>query len=835
MNKAFNLPQPKSRLDASKGQEAAEFLLNKPEGQRWLLAVQVGNFIVHDGWVPSRENPNDRTVATTLTEDISDESRTSIVVEAMPYDLQTGHEILIQTGDWTNPPLWHDEGYIKVYVDGGVSEGDTTIPIDDGNGNPVTITASTGDRVLSDFQSLWLTHAREQTKAAMQDFMTGFVNAGGKVEGIAFDTETSIPATKGIKHDPRWDDPSMGVDGVSWKEKLAPVTIDEVINDNGGGRKWSAEISHRAIPGAINEAVVDVIQEDFPGASASDYHDSGITESEIHNAPNSDGRMKPLPHIVGTHATWPLYSSIRTLVKQSLEGIRPEGPLPYSYGNSAWATLRYQVKFVRTMVRENDGNVQPWIPYEGLTDSFFNVDTRETKYWEEHLIQMALHTDPNVPLLFWNARDGGGTGGSDEDDLHFNSVLQEVNTQLDGQMPTLVTSENITWTTDAITTAVDLPGKRLWRVTVRRVDPWDERESNTPDDSPINVSLSNGDTVTVPTGEVGFWYETDKNTTLSASFTHPPADNLLPSDDWIDLTSGVWTKQDPDTEITTGVDDPDGGNSAFNVNGLLVSDVLQLEPNTWYAVSFWGRGGGTNAKWWITKEDNSDTYSRGFFNNDAWSDGNWHRTRAQFRTDGTGKARLKFPLGGVKNVDVYRFMLNRGKLAGPYEAPEESASSAQTLVLQKGGNLVSTAVQPSDPDLETVFGDATSALAQVETENGQVFDPDTGTNEIGTWDGSAAYKIYAEAPTSFAVEGTALDSASVSLNEGWNWLPYLDSTRVAIDPALQPIQNELIMVKDETGRVYRPSQGTTQIDSLEPGAAYKILLENPVTLVYPLQ
>jgi hypothetical protein len=172
---------------------------------------------------------------------------------------------------------------------------------------------------------------------------------------------------------------------------------------------------------------------------------------------------------------------------------------------------------------------------------------------------------------------------------------------------------------------------------------------------------------------------------------------------------------------------------------------------------------------------------------------------------------------------------------GPYQDPNPQETESQYIPLQKGGNLVSTAVQPSDPDLEAVFGDAVSSLAQVETEDGQVFDPDDGTDEIGTWDANEAYNIYAETPTSFEVEGTALDSASVSLDEGWNWLPYLDSTSVGVDQAFDSIQGELVMVKDETGRVYRPAENINQLETLEPGTAYKIYLNAPVTLTYPLK
>ena len=180
-------------------------------------------------------------------------------------------------------------------------------------------------------------------------------------------------------------------------------------------------------------------------------------------------------------------------------------------------------------------------------------------------------------------------------------------------------------------------------------------------------------------------------------------------------------------------------------------------------------------------------------------------------------------------------MLNEGKVEGAYTPPTAPSPGSQEISLQKGGNLVSTNVDPTYPDLEAVLGGATSSIARVVTQDDQVFDPSEGTDEIGTWDPTEAYTIYAESPASFDVEGTVLGAEEVSLDAGWNWLPHLGSTSVPVDQAFDTIQNDLVMVKDETGRVYRPAQDTDQIGSLQPGTAYKILLENPVVLSYPLE
>ncbi len=820
------------RIDEQDGADLAAQLSDNPPGTRWVLAAQAANFIAHDGWVPYRDNEHDRTIATTLTKDISGEDRTSIAVESMPYDLSDGHELVIQTGDPSNPPLLKGEDRILAYVDGGVSQGDTSISIDDGNGNPVTITASSGDRVLSDFQSVWVTHAREQIKADMQTLMTGFVNNGGELDGVALDTELSIDPNKGIKHDPRWDDPSKGFnDGESMKEYLQPYTIQEVLdNPNGdGATEWNKEINNRIKAEALNEAVFDVVREDFSNAKGSDWNKDGVTESEAPNALNADGKLTYDKYVFGTHGNYGLYASVRSLNKLNLSS-KPGPTLLYSYGDSPWATLRWQTKFIRTMVRENDGAVQPWLAYHNCCGGGFYFGTVTKNYHREHWIQMALHTDPEVPILYFNP----SAESTDPKDRDVDSYMGEVNEAVGGQVWSDVTATNIDWTTDLIATSVDLPTKRVWRVSVKRVDPSDNRS--------ITVSVSNGDTITISGGEVGAWYETGLNESPTFSYTHPPVDNILPSDDWGDFTSDVWNvspRAGSGASVSGGDSDPDGGNGAYRIQDEYRSNELSLQSGDTYTFSIWHRKKNGLAR--IRVRPANDLSSRlGKINNtnEGWNDGNWHRTRITFDVpSGVSSVIIEidaFQFGWGDNY-FYQPMLNKGKLEGPHEHPGESVGASQSLSLQKGGNLVSSSIQPVGPDLETVLGSAAASIAKIETEDGKVFEPDTGTDEIGTWDSSEAYKIHAETPTSFSIEGIPLDGTEVSLGEGWNWLPYPDSTSVAINQALEPIQDDLVMVKDETGRVYRPAQGTDQIGSLEPGAAYKILLENPVTLSYPLE
>ncbi len=816
-------------------QEVVNKLDGLPDGMRWITPVGFSFYIVRDNYQSDRENPNDRTEATKLTEDISGENRTSIAVESLPYDLSDGHELAIQTGDPSNVPLTWDD-VILVYVDGGATSGDTSISIDDGSGNPVTITASSGDRVLSDHQSPWLDHATAQMKAAMEGFMQQFVDNGGHLDGIAHDAELNVEPVEAIKHDPRFDDASEWFDGKSVKEVIndAGYTMDEVLASQGDPNKaWDALIGKRALAEGLNESTFQPAKEYFPDLKGSNYGNTGVEKQTAEDVrPNQDGQAQWHKYLFGTHGSMPLYSSIRS-ARTGFKFLG--GSIPFKYNDDPFSVVRWTAQVARGIHRDTGGKFQPWITYENLNDFFFQVDTKDTPYYEEYLRQTALHVDSGAPLLFFNARGAGGGGGSDENDLEVDAIFQEINAKLDNESFSTVTTGLIEWDSDLIVTAVETSEKRLYRVAVRRVQ-------TKPTVGDITVSVSNGDSITVPQGEVGFWYETSVGNTLT--FTHdgiPAKDNVLPDDTWLDWNSDNYTFVNSGEDgafLEGGVGDPDGGTDAYRFSGRIESNTIPVDANQLYTFTVWLKTVGANSEFEIHRADDTGRLVRIV---PGTADGSyqkaWQRARLIFRapSDGTDIMIKQKALTGIVKQHVYRPMLHKGEGMAPFQGPDDALGTSQTLSLRQGGNLVSSVVQPADPDLETVLGSAVTSITQIKTEGGQVFDPDTGTDEIGTWEAGKPYNVYAKASTSFDVQGTVLDSASVSLDDGWNWLPYPDSTSVAIDQALEPIQNDLVMVKDETGRVYRPAQSTNQIQSLEPGTAYKILLENPVTLSYPLE
>ncbi|WP_251979807.1 hypothetical protein [Salinibacter ruber] len=738
------------------------------------------------------------------------------------FAMSSGEKIWIQTGDPSNPPLT-DSDVIPAYLTADAAQGATMLSIDDGSGNPVTITASQGDRVLSNTQSPWIIHAKEEVANKFDNYMQGFVDAGGQADVIFIDMETSISETIRMSQDPRWDDASMGLDGKSLKKFVqdSPYTLQEIIDAGPGdpASNWSkAEFTGKLLSDAVEEALFDVAQSHFPDIQGSDYSQTGVTEAN--SVWDTDGNERWNPHVFGTHGSHPLYASIRQFSNTTPDGsgkVNDVGTHPY-------AVTHWQVRYVRGMHQSTGGKVMPWLTYENLIDSFFNLEVRDTPYYEEHVRHMALHTDSDVPVLYFNARgDGGPDKGDDQQDLNFNSVLAGLNSQISADSYQTVTTQKPAWDTDVFATAIETPNKRLWRVTAMRVDPKDDRD--------IVVDVSNGDTVTIPGGSVGAWYETAKGVDVTFSYQHPPVDNLLASNSWLDFQSSVWNVPGGATKVS----DPDGGMDAYDVDTdpTATSNDITLDPGA-YTFSVWVKRGSNNANMRVMSVG-GDRLAGTSIKKDDPRYADWVRKRLTFEIGSSQSGMFVELAGNRSNLFLYKPMINEGKRAGPYAPPEAPSPGSQEISLQKGGNLVSTAVDPTYPDLEAVLGGATSSIARIVTQDDQVFDPSEGTDEIGTWDPTEAYTIYAESPASFDVEGTVVGAEEVSLDAGWNWLPHLGSTSVPVDQAFDTIQNDLVMVKDEAGRVYRPAQGTDQIGSLEPGTAYKILLETPVTLSYPLE
>jgi len=168
------------------------------------------------------------------------------------------------------------------------------------------------------------------------------------------------------------------------------------------------------------------------------------------------------------------------------------------------------------------------------------------------------------------------------------------------------------------------------------------------------------------------------------------------------------------------------------------------------------------------------------------------------------------------------------------QAPLPPTGTQHVVGLIAGWNLVSTYTDPQDPGMNAVFAGIMGNLVEVRDEHGGVYRPG-GTNTIGSWNPRESYMVNVQSAVSLTFEGALLNPGStpISLDAGWNLVPYLRNTSMPVDQAVASIASRLVMVKDEHGRIYDPAFGINTIGNLQPGQGYKINVSQGTTLTYP--
>jgi hypothetical protein len=135
--------------------------------------------------------------------------------------------------------------------------------------------------------------------------------------------------------------------------------------------------------------------------------------------------------------------------------------------------------------------------------------------------------------------------------------------------------------------------------------------------------------------------------------------------------------------------------------------------------------------------------------------------------------------------------------------------------------------------MDSVFAGLQSQPVEVENEDGEHYRPADNVNEIGTWNSKEAYVVYTEADATLSIQGESLESRSVELEQGWNWVPYIHDEPLPVEEALSSIADALVLVKGEEGRAYAPDKGIEVLETMEPGEGYKVYVSESVTLTYP--
>ena len=165
---------------------------------------------------------------------------------------------------------------------------------------------------------------------------------------------------------------------------------------------------------------------------------------------------------------------------------------------------------------------------------------------------------------------------------------------------------------------------------------------------------------------------------------------------------------------------------------------------------------------------------------------------------------------------------------------ENNTEISQDIQLPFGWSIISTYIDPTNPNVTDVFSNITSLII-LKNEVGMVYWPQYGVNNIGNWTIGEGYQAKVSAAALLTVSGDLIipESTTLSLNSGWNILGYIRQTPAAINNMLSGIYTDISIVKNSIGLVYWPQYGINNIGNMNPGEGYQIKMINSATLVYP--
>jgi hypothetical protein len=163
-----------------------------------------------------------------------------------------------------------------------------------------------------------------------------------------------------------------------------------------------------------------------------------------------------------------------------------------------------------------------------------------------------------------------------------------------------------------------------------------------------------------------------------------------------------------------------------------------------------------------------------------------------------------------------------------------TTSVTQNINLGIGWNMISSYVEPTDPNIEVMLAPIVDDMVLIKNGAGQVYWPGLGNQITGGWNALEGYKIYMTAAATLSITGTPLvpESTSIDLGAGWNMISYTRDSLMTSDLALASITGKFVLIKNNAGNVYWPDVAPQTIDMV-PGQGYKIYMKEAATLVYP--
>ncbi|MEA3445250.1 MAG: hypothetical protein U9R19_11060, partial [Bacteroidota bacterium] len=160
--------------------------------------------------------------------------------------------------------------------------------------------------------------------------------------------------------------------------------------------------------------------------------------------------------------------------------------------------------------------------------------------------------------------------------------------------------------------------------------------------------------------------------------------------------------------------------------------------------------------------------------------------------------------------------------------------TSQIISLPQGWSIISTYIDPVDPNVELVMSSLMPNLIIAKNGSGNVYWPLYSLNGIGNIIIGEGYQIHMTSLDILEVLGTEIvpENTPFPISQGWSIIGYLRNSPAPADSLLAPIVNYIVIVKNSNGMIYWPIFGLNNIGNMNPGEGYQIKMVAPVNFTY---
>ena len=181
-------------------------------------------------------------------------------------------------------------------------------------------------------------------------------------------------------------------------------------------------------------------------------------------------------------------------------------------------------------------------------------------------------------------------------------------------------------------------------------------------------------------------------------------------------------------------------------------------------------------------------------------------------TDSVGNTEMQFDPDTV----ITQFSINR------FQIP-----------LKQGWNTISSYVKPTNAEMLNVLSAISPTIALLKDGKGKTTIPSLNLNQVGNWDVLQGYQLKATRDTILVINGNSVPPSTViPIVKGWQIIPYLKVAPSTVAASIGSLANRVLILKDNAGRVYIPSLGINNIDSLRPAQGYWLKADIDTSLKY---